>query len=169
MNKTIFLDRDGTINKDYGYVHDKEKLEFLDGAIEGLKGLQELGYLLIIVTNQSGIGRKMFSIEEYDDFNNYMLSILRDNGVLITNVYMCPHIDEDNCECRKPKVKLFLDAVKEYDIDVSKSYVIGDKERDLSLCNYENIDGILITDKDNKKYICKKNLIEAYQFIKDNN
>ena len=168
MNKAIFLDRDGTINVDYGYVHEKDKLEFIPGVIDGLRLLEEMGYLLIIVTNQSGIGRGMFDIDTYNDFNNYMIKKLKEENVHITDVYMCPHIDEDNCECRKPKLKLFYDAVEKYDIDLTKSFAIGDKTRDLSLCNKENIQGILLTEDNKDGYICKKDLYEAALFIKSN-
>jgi len=165
MNKAIFLDRDGTINVDYGYVHEIDKLDFIPGVIDGLKLLQDNGYLLIIVTNQSGIGRGMFDLEAYNKFNDYMLEQLEKEDIHITDVFMCPHIDQDNCECRKPKLKLFYDAIKKYDIDIANSYAIGDKTRDLSLCNKENIKGILITDKENDDYICKKTLYDAAKFI----
>lgn len=165
MNKAIFLDRDGTINVDYGYVHEIDKLDFIPGVIDGLKLLEKKGYLLIIVTNQSGIGRGMFDIKTYNKFNNYMLSKLEKEGIHITDVFMCPHTDEEKCECRKPKLKMFYDAIKKYDIDLTKSYAIGDKTRDLSLCNKENITGILITDEEKEGYICKKTLYDAAKYI----
>ena len=166
MNKAIFLDRDGTINVDYGYIHKIKDFKYLDGSIEGLKILNDLGYLLIIVTNQSGIGRGYYSLADYNKLNKYILKNLKEHGINITKVYMCPHVDEDNCECRKPKLALFYQAIKEYDIDIDNSYVIGDKERDLALSKKENITGILLTDKSNKEYICKENLFEAAIYIK---
>ena len=86
-NKAVFLDRDGTINYDYGYVYEKNKLKFLPGVISSLKRLSEAGYLLIIITNQSGIGRGYFTLDEYNEFNNYMLKQLEEKGVNITKVY----------------------------------------------------------------------------------
>ena len=167
MNKAVFLDRDGTINIDYGYVHEKDKLEFIPGAVEGLKQLQDLGYLLIIITNQSGIGRGLYTINEYNEFNDYMLNELEKKGIHITDVFMCPHIDEDNCECRKPKLKLFYDAINKYNIDMDRSYAIGDRERDLSICKKESIKGILITESQDYNYICKKSLYDASLYIKN--
>lgn len=163
-SKVIFLDRDGTINYDYGYVHKKEQLKFLPGVIESLKQLYDAGYKLIIVTNQSGIARGYFSLEEYYEFNQYMLDKLKENSIEITDVYFCPHKDEDNCECRKPKLKLFYDAIEKYNIDLDNSYAIGDKERDLSICRETNITGMLIYNKSDN-YLSFKNFEEATKYI----
>lgn len=169
-NKVIFLDRDGTINKDFGYVYKTEDLEFLPGVVEGLKLLQDNGYMLIIVTNQSGISRKYFSIDDYNIFNSYLINELKKYNIEIKEVYMCPHRNEDNCECRKPKTQLFWNAIKKYNIDLDNSYAIGDKERDLAICNETSIKGILLTDKSNNDYICKSNFYEAAKYIiKDGN
>lgn len=167
MNKAIFLDRDGTINIDYGYVYEIEKFKYLPDAIKGLKQLNDLGYLLIIVTNQSGIGRGYYTLTDFNKLNNYMIEDLKKQGINISKVYMCPHTEDDNCSCRKPKLSMYYQAIKDFNIDLSKSYVIGDKGRDLALCEKENIKGILITDKDNKQYLCKKNLYEAAKYIKN--
>lgn len=166
-NKVVFLDRDGTINNDLGYVHDSNQLKFIDGSIEGLKLLKDNGYILIIITNQSGIGRGYFTEDEYKKFNDYYLKLLSSYGVNIDKVYYCPHIDEDNCECRKPKLKLFYDAINEFNIDLDNSYAIGDKLRDLSICKETNIKGILLNDK-NDNYICCKDLLEASKYIVNN-
>lgn len=163
-NRVVFLDRDGTINKDFGYVYEKKKLVFLPGVIEALQKLQLHGYKLIIVTNQSGIGRGYYTQKEYCDFTNYMLKELEKQNIQITDVYYCPHVSEDNCDCRKPKLKLFYDAIHKYNIDVDNSVVIGDNERDLSICKFENIKGILIY-KSSQNYVCKKNLLDAVNYI----
>lgn len=163
-NKVIFLDRDGTINYDFGYVHEREKLVFLPNAIKGLKKLYDHGYILLIITNQSGIGRGYFSRDEYNNFTSYMLQILEKNGVKISKVYCCPHIDSDNCNCRKPKLGLFYQAIEEFNVDLEKSYSIGDKERDLEICKYTNIKGIILS-KYNKKFIKKNDLLEAADYI----
>ena len=166
MNKAVFLDRDGTINVDYGYVYRIDDFKFIDGVIEGLKILNDLGYLLIIITNQSGIGRAFYSEKDFEILNNYMLNELEKNKIHISAVYHCPHVDKDNCSCRKPKLELFYRAIKDFDIDVSKSFAIGDKKRDLAICEKENITGILISNKNDKKYICKDNFLKAVQYIK---
>lgn len=150
MNKAIFLDRDGTINVDFGYVHEAEKLIFIPGVIPALKRLEEAGYLLIVVTNQSGIGRGYFTKAQYDQFNEFFCRKLQEEGVHIAHVYMCPHISEDHCECRKPKTAMYEQAAKDYDIDWSASYAIGDKERDLSICKIKPVKGILLSSKSNE-------------------
>lgn len=165
MNKAIFLDRDDTINIDYGYVHEIDKFHFIDGAIEGLKLLSDLGYILIIITNQSGIGRGYFSEKELTEINNYMLKKLKEKNIMIKKIYHCPHTDNDNCNCRKPKLELFYRAQKEFDIDFESSYAIGDKKRDLEISKKEKVTGILLTSQKEKDYICKNNLLEAAKYI----
>ena len=163
-NKAVFLDRDGTINVDYGYVFKIKDLNFLPGTIKGLKKLYLAGYKLIIITNQSGIGRKIYTVSDYIKFNDCMLKQLLDEGIKIENVYYCPHTDIDNCECRKPKLALFEQAIREYNIDLANSYAIGDKERDLSICDSANVKGILIGNDSTKFYSCS-NLDEAADYI----
>ena len=160
MQKAVFLDRDGTINKDFGYVYKPEDFCFLDGVIEGLRLLQEAGFLLIVITNQSGIARGYYTEEEYLKLEQYVDETLRKEGVHLTQTYHCPHLDED-CNCRKPKTGLFYQAAKDWDIDFSESYAIGDKERDLCICREQPVEGILVaagTGFENlyeaAKYIC---------------
>ena len=167
MNKAIFLDRDDTINVDYGYIHEIDKFKFINGAIEGLKILSDLGYILIIITNQSGIGRKMFSVEEYNIINNYMLDKLKENNINIAKVYHCPHTDEDNCNCRKPKLELFYKGVEEFNIDLEKSYAIGDKVRDIEISKHEKVKGILLTKNKVEEFICMPTLLEAAKYIEN--
>lgn len=145
MNKAVFLDRDGTINVDYGYVYQYDKFVFIDGVIEALKRFQELGYLLIIITNQSGIARGYYTEEDMKLLHKQMCDRLEEEGVHITAVYHCPHLG-DACDCRKPKTGLFYRAAEEYDIDMSGSIAIGDKLRDLSICEQEPVRGFWITD-----------------------
>ena len=164
MNRVVFLDRDGTINVDYGYVGSIDKFDFINGAIDGLKILSDLGFLLIVISNQSGVGRGYFSEDDVKNVNNYMVKELKKNGVVISSVYYCPHVDSDNCDCRKPKLKLFYDAVKKYNIDLDSSYAIGDKERDLSICAVGG-KGILLGSEFGDKYICKSNLLDASKYI----
>jgi len=129
MNKIIFLDRDGTINEDVGYLSDAKDFKFLPNAVEGLQLMQEKGYKLNIVTNQSGIGRKMYSLEDYNKVNDFMIKQLEKSNVYIDNVFYCPHRPEIYCKCRKPKTGM----VKRYMVKKSRKdcYVIGDKTSDL--------------------------------------
>lgn len=148
MEKAIFLDRDGTINVDYGYVHQPEKFEFIDGAIEGLKIFQSLGYKLVIVTNQSGIGRGYYSEEEYLKFQDYVDTMLNKQGIFIAAQYYCPHVEADKCTCRKPLVGMYDKAVNDLNIDWNGSYAIGDKMRDLAVCDFKPVKGFLISRED---------------------
>lgn len=151
MNKAVFLDRDGTINIDKGYLYKISDFEFLPGAVEGLRMLQDAGYLLIIITNQSGIGRGYYTEEDFMRLNDYMKEELKKSGVNISGVYYCPHLPDAEveryrkiCNCRKPATGLFERAVKDFDIDLSLSYAIGDKERDCSICLKSDCRGFLI-------------------------
>lgn len=144
MNKVIFLDRDGTINKDFGYVYKLEQLEFIPGVVTALKRLQDAEYKLVIITNQSGIGRGYYTQQQYDDFMMSMMNRLKDCQVLIDAVYMCPHIEADKCKCRKPKLKLYYDAADKFAVNWKESYAIGDKERDLAICKEQQVSGILL-------------------------
>lgn len=147
MNKAVFLDRDGTINVDYGYVYRYEQFVFIDGVIEALKRFQELGYMLIVITNQSGIARGYYTEKDVSVLNRKMCDRLEEEGVYITAIYYCPHLG-DECDCRKPKLGLFYQAAKEYDIDMKSSIAIGDKLRDLKICEKEPVKGFWITESE---------------------
>ena len=140
-NKAIFLDRDGTINVEKDYLYKISDFEFLPGVIDALRQLQDAGYLLIIVTNQSGIARGYYTEDDYRLLNDWMLEELKNQGINTTAVYYCPHHPEAkiaayriNCGCRKPKLGMYELAVKEFNIDLSQSYAIGDKIRDCAIC-----------------------------------
>ena len=128
MNKALFLDRDGTINIDTGYVHDPEKFIFIDGIFDFCREALANGFIIIIITNQSGIERGYFTEEDYQCTTKYMLDQFTINGITITDVLHCPYLTSPN---RKPAPGLFLKAKEKYDINMSASINIGDKERDL--------------------------------------
>ena len=150
MKKAIFLDRDGTINVEKDYIYKSEDLVFEEGTIEALKTFKNLGYILIVVSNQSGIARGYFTEEDLNIFNNNMNKILKKNGVEITEFYCCPHhpdgIGEYKkvCECRKPNNKMIEDAIKKYNIDREKSYMIGDKTSDIGAGLKSNLKTVLV-------------------------
>ena len=150
MKKAIFLDRDGTINVEKDYIYKSEDLVFEEGSIEALKTFKNLGYILIVVSNQSGIARGYFTEEDLNIFNNNMNEILKKNGVEITEFYCCPHhpdgIGEYKkvCECRKPNNKMIEDAIKKYNIDREKSYMIGDKTSDIRAGLKSNLKTVLV-------------------------
>ena len=111
-NKAVLLDRDGTINIDYEYISKVEDFKFLPDSIKALKLLSSTYYKLIIISNQSGIGRGYYTIEDYNKVTNYMLKELKKNNIRIDKIYFCPHAPEENCECRKPNIKMFKEKDK---------------------------------------------------------
>ena len=131
MNKAIFLDRDGIINKDKSYVHKIEDFEFCDGIFQTLKHYISLNYLLIIVTNQSGIGRGYYSEDDFNKLTTWMNEKFTCKDINIQKVYHCPHTPDANCDCRKPATGMFKEAQKEFDIDMKNSWMIGDKPSDI--------------------------------------
>lgn len=150
-NKAVFLDRDGTINVDHGYVYKIEDFEFLPGAIDALRILQDKGYLLIIITNQSGIARGYYTEDDYDMLTKYMLNELKKEGINIADVFHCPHLPDAkvekyrvDCDCRKPKLGLFEQAVRKWNIDLAQSYAVGDKARDCVICDSTPCKGFVI-------------------------
>ncbi|MFX1315866.1 MAG: D-glycero-alpha-D-manno-heptose-1,7-bisphosphate 7-phosphatase [Promethearchaeota archaeon] len=130
--KAIILDRDGTIIEDKNYTYKIEDLELLPGVIDGLKLLQK-DFIFFIITNQSGIGRGYYTVEDFHKFNNYLINKLNEHSIKIENSYFCPHLKEDNCDCRKPKTKFIEIIVADYHIDIKSSWMIGDHPSDV-LC-----------------------------------
>ncbi|MFX1388595.1 MAG: D-glycero-beta-D-manno-heptose 1,7-bisphosphate 7-phosphatase [Promethearchaeota archaeon] len=131
--KAIFLDRDGVINKEVGYLSNIENFEFIQGSIEALKILKQKNYLLIVITNQAGLARGYFSEETLKAIHNKMIKILKKNMIELTDIYFCPHHPDftGSCECRKPKPGMILMAALEYKIDLGKSFMVGDTLNDI--------------------------------------
>lgn len=151
MNKAVFLDRDGTINIEKDYLHRKEDFEFIPGVIEGLIQLQKAGYKLFIITNQSGIARGYYTEDDFRELTAWMLETMALQGVDIQKVYYCPHLPtacvlqyKKDCNCRKPKTGMIEKAVADFQIDLNKSYVIGDRIRDCTICLNTNCKGFVI-------------------------
>ena len=128
MTKALFLDRDGTINVDYGYVHEPEKFVFIDGVFDFCRKAQAEGYLIVVVTSQSGIERGYFTETDFAVVTKYMTERFAAEGVAIADVFHCPSLSGPD---RKPEPGLFLKAKEKYDIDMSASVNVGDRERDL--------------------------------------
>ncbi|MDF2412377.1 D-glycero-beta-D-manno-heptose 1,7-bisphosphate 7-phosphatase [Aeromonas sp. 1HA1] len=129
----IFLDRDGVINEDTGYVSQVDDFHFLPGVIEAMQLLKKKGYLLIVVTNQSGIARDYFSEDDFMNLTEWMDWSLADRDVDLDGIYFCPHHPDHSapCDCRKPEPGMLLLAQQELGIDMSRSYMVGDKPSDL--------------------------------------
>lgn len=162
MKKAIFLDRDGTINVEKHFLYKIEDFEFLPGVIDGLRLLQDAGYLLIIVTNQSGIARGYYTEDDFIMLNKWMLQTLEGLKIEISKVYYCPHLPDANvekyrvdCDCRKPKLGMYKQAISDFDIDINRSYAIGDKIRDCTICNVSACRGVLIGDSERDDIIIK--------------
>jgi D-glycero-D-manno-heptose 1,7-bisphosphate phosphatase len=127
----VFLDRDGVINfarKDY--VKSTEEFVFIPGALEGLRNLATLNFPIIVVTNQSVVGRGIITGEKLDRINEHMIETVKRNGGRIDRVFSCPHKPEEDCDCRKPATGLFTKATKVFPISLSDSWLIGDAETD---------------------------------------
>ncbi|NIH17391.1 D-glycero-beta-D-manno-heptose 1,7-bisphosphate 7-phosphatase [Morganella morganii] len=134
----VFLDRDGTINADTGYLHEIDDFRFIENAIEAMQAIKQMGYALIIVTNQSGIARGMFTEDQFMHLTEWMDWSLADRGVDLDGIYYCPHHPEGTveefrqvCNCRKPAPGMLLDAQKHLKIDMGNSYMVGDKLDDM--------------------------------------
>ena len=148
-----FLDRDGVINKDAGYTYKIDDFEFIDGCIDALKTIQEKNYKIIIVTNQSGIGRGYYSEADYQKLTRWYRQQLLDQGITITDVFHCPHTPASLCDCRKPREGLFLQAAQKYAIDFSSSFMVGDKISDLQAAKKAGVNSFVLINADANKKI----------------
>ena len=131
MDKAIYLDRDGVLNYDSGYVHKIEDFKLFPNTIEALQLLKNFKFF--IVTNQSGIGRGVFTLEDFEKFNNHLINILEKNNIIIEKTYLCHHQPNEKCDCRKPSIKFIKEAEKEFNIDLKNSLVIGDHTHDVEM------------------------------------
>ncbi len=129
----VFLDRDGTLLADPGYLHRLEDYELLAGVVEGLRALQGAGFGLAIVTNQSGIGRGYFTREQFDALQAHLIADLGQHGVRVDGSYCCPHLPDAGCDCRKPATGMLRRAETELGADLANSWVIGDAASDIEL------------------------------------
>ena len=130
-NRAVFLDRDGTIMEDTNCVGKVEHVVLIPRATQALKHLQDAGYKLFIITNQSGVGRGHFTREVVESIHAHLNDQFGQAGVQFDRYYVCPHHPEDNCECRKPKPKFLLDAAREYGLNLSRCFMIGDRASDI--------------------------------------
>jgi len=168
MKKAIFLDRDGIINVDYAYVHKKENFEFVEGIFETLKYFLSLDYLLLMVTNQSGIGRGYYSEDDFEKLTSWMLDEFTCKGIKITKIYHCPHSPQEMCKCRKPEIGMFESAKKEFDIDMQNSWMIGDKPSDIEAGNNAGIPNTIFvnTDTCQEASYSVKSILDTISIIK---
>ena len=152
MQKAIFFDRDGVINSDEGlyYVFARADFRINPGVIEFMKEVSRRGYLLIVISNQGGIARGLYSKSDTDELHQYFLQICSVEGIQVTEIYYCPHhSDFSNCLCRKPQSLMLEKALARFDIDPSLSYFVGDRETDRQTATQAGVRTILIRPNSN--------------------
>lgn len=138
MNKIAFLDRDGTLifePQDTYQIDSIEKLKILNGVIQGLKALVKKSYQLIMITNQDGLGTSSFPKADFEAPQNKMLDTFKKSGIEFKEVFICPHLPSENCECRKPKIGIVKKFISENSMDQNKSFVCGDRATDKLFAN----------------------------------
>lgn len=170
-DKFIFIDRDGVIVRDKNYLYKIEDMEFLPGVTEGMKKIQNLGFQFVIISNQAGIARNLYTENDAKAFNNELVRRLNDNGISILACYFCPHHPDfsGECECRKPKIGLVEMATKNFGIIPSQSIFIGDKDCDIELGKKCSGITLLINNGQYKTIVnpdfMVKNLVEAAEIV----
>ncbi len=156
MNKAAFFDRDGVINFDPGdYTFELDEFNINEGVISSLKKLHDKGYLLIIITNQGGISKQIYTHKHVENIHRYLADELKKAGIELTEIYYCPHHSiNEKCICRKPNSLMIEKAMARFNIDPEKSFMIGDKMRDVEAAENAGIKGIKIDVNENiEKYI----------------
>jgi D-glycero-D-manno-heptose 1,7-bisphosphate phosphatase len=131
QSRAVFLDRDGTIMEDANYVGKVDQVVLIPDAVQSLKRLQDAGYKLFVITNQSGVGRGYFTREAVESIHAHLNEHFQQAGVRLDRYYVCPHHPQDNCDCRKPKPKFLLDAAREYGLDLAHCFMMGDRVSDI--------------------------------------
>lgn len=177
MNKAVFLDRDGTINIEKNYLYQPTDWEWIEGSVEAITGFNRLGYLVIVISNQSGVARGLYRCEDVDRLHAYVSRELEAAGAKIDDYYYCPHHPDygeiRNCDCRKPGPGLLVQAQAKHQIDLQKSFLIGDKASDIMAGYKAGVTPILVTTgyglgeigQLKEKTLVVQNLFQAYQLI----
>ena len=172
--KAVFLDRDGVINKYVGFLRNIDDFELLDGVSKAIRKINESGYLAIVVTNQPVIARGEVSFAELTEIHNKMETLLGEDGAYLDAIYFCPHHPDKgfdgeipelkfDCDCRKPKPGMLIKAAKEFNIDLTKSWMVGDSDSDIMAGKNAGCSTVLIGDSDEN--MCASNLLEAVDYI----
>ena len=173
-NKAVFLDRDGTIIHDFGYIREPNKVELIPGVVQALEILQKNGFFLVIISNQSGVGRGIMNEAELLKIHNKLIAILENNGIYIKKSYYCMHAPWEKCRCRKPKPEMLFRAADELAVDLSGSFMVGDKPSDMEAglkagCRTAMIikqkDRKMLPNKEGKAHALFPNLLSASRWI----
>lgn len=169
MRKAIFLDRDGVINVDHGYVGKIQDFEFLPGVIDSLAYLKRSGFLLVLVTNQSGIARGFYTEQDFHTLTAHMQNVLQEHDASFDGVYFCPHHPQaqieayrQNCSCRKPLPGMFIQAQQELNIDMANSWMVGDHASDLKAAQAANISNLVLVGEHLEKELPKCSKAQAF-------
>ena len=151
VKKAVFFDRDGVINRDYGYVGTLERFEFLPSVKEALADIKAMGYATILVTNQSGIARGLYTVDDFDTVTEFMQGELSKTGAQFDGIYFCPHHPQASvaqfrceCTCRKPKPEMFFWAQKEHDLDLEHSIMVGDHASDIEAAKSAGVKNLFL-------------------------
>ncbi len=167
VKKAVFLDRDGTINIDSGYINSPELFQFIPGSIQAIRRLKKAGFLIIIVTNQAGIAKGIIKEENIESLNSAFMELLKKNGAGCDGYYFCPHHHEGSiekyrkkCGCRKPEPGMLLRAASEHGVDLNSSFFVGDKVSDILAADNAGVKPLLVmtgygrTEFENSPLIC---------------
>jgi D-glycero-D-manno-heptose 1,7-bisphosphate phosphatase len=140
----VFLDRDGTINEEMGYINHLSRFQVLPQAIAAIRLLNEAGFKVVIITNQSGAARGYFPPALVDEVHVHLQQLLAAGGAHLDGVYACRHRPDEHCACRKPRPTLILNAARDLDLDLQRSYAVGDRYRDVETAGNAGVKGILV-------------------------
>ncbi len=184
MNRAVFLDRDGTIIHDVGYLNHPDRLSLIPGALESIRMLRAWGYLVVVVTNQAGIAKGLIEPDMLPEIHRAFAALLRQGGAEVDGIYFCPHHPEGcveqyarACSCRKPAPGMLLQAADDHDIDLTRSYVVGDKVSDVQLGHNAGAAAIMVLTGYGREHLnsypagCRppdficSNLFEAAQWV----
>jgi D-glycero-D-manno-heptose 1,7-bisphosphate phosphatase len=158
----VFLDRDGVVNENRSdYVKSWSEVAFLPGIFDALRRLAQADFVIVLITNQSAVGRGIISYQEAMHINQQVVETIRDRGGRVDGAYLCPHHPDANCECRKPRPGLLLQAADELDLDLGRSYVIGDAITDMQAADAAGAQGILVLTGRGQEQVTKASLADA--------
>lgn len=167
LQRAIFLDRDGVINKEKNYLYKIKDFEFIDGVFDACIYLSKLNYIIIVITNQSGIARGYYSENDFNNLTNWMLKEFLKHNIEIHDVFYCPHGPTSTCYCRKPQPGLFLKAKEKYNIDMENSWAIGDKENDIRAANDSGVKNTILVKSGHKIVESESNAMRIINSIKN--
>lgn len=171
-SRAVFLDRDGTINEDMHYSTDEAKLKIFEESAPAIKLLNNAGFKVIIVSNQSGVARKYFTKKDVEKLNNIIVKNLKEKNAVINSIYVCPHHPDDKCFCRKPKPGMVLRAKNEFNISLKNSYIVGDMQSDIDLAKNVGVKSVFVLTGDIKEvkgadYVAKDILDAAKRILRN--